>query len=153
MDSATIEVEDDSDAYIAILKIPKNFEHCHLPAQNLSVAQFFSYKLPRVSSEIISCKVSTWFSIDKPNIDYNVLVSRPVPSAEFVKRLAEASGQAWLNGATSVVDQWFNDGMDRLPFWVITFWKEVVRCEEIGLLWKGGISWLHREEKKANETD
>lgn len=50
MDSATTEVDDDSDSVFirtVALKIPENFEHRHLPAQNLSVAEFLSYKLPR----------------------------------------------------------------------------------------------------------
>ncbi|PPQ73525.1 hypothetical protein CVT25_012435 [Psilocybe cyanescens] len=107
------------------LKIPETFlHHAQLPQSNLSVADFLLFKLPQLSSEIISSKTSTWFSADKPTTN-NILVSRPVPSPDFINNLKAAYGQAWLDGAQSIVDQCFNDGTDHLPLWIISFWKAV----------------------------
>ena len=133
-----------------IMAIPQNFLHnSGLPKPDVSVIEFLSCKLPRMSAEIISSKTKTWFSTDKPNIGYDLLISRSVPSAEFIGRLDEASGQAWFDGARSVVDHRFNDGRDRLPLWIISFWKEVVRCEDLRGLWKDGVAWLDREESRS----
>ena len=132
-----------------IVKIPENFAKQCLPQSSLSVTELVSFKLPRVSSEFISTKVISWFSTDEPTIDYSILTTRPIPSREFLSKLNDAAGQAWLNGAKSIVDHRFNDGTDRLPLWTVTFWMEVARCEEICSHWKDGVSWLERQESKA----
>lgn len=134
----------------ASLEVPGDFLHrAHLPPSNLSVANFLSFKLPRLSSEIISSKTSTWFSPDEPATDNDILILRPVPLPEFIHSLDTNYGQAWLDGAKSVVDQRFNDGADRLPLWTISFWKEVAQCHKIQALWKASEVWLDREGNKS----
>ncbi|KAF8148090.1 hypothetical protein B0H34DRAFT_669139 [Crassisporium funariophilum] len=134
----------------ATLAIPQNFVgQGQLPKSSLSVMDFLSFKLPRLSSEIISSKTSTWFSTDKPNTDVEVLLLRPIPSSQFIHNLDAVYGQAWLDGAKSVVDQRFNDGADRLPLWALTFWKEVILCHKTQALWKASVLWLDREESKT----
>ena len=136
----------------ASLEIPEDFLcRAHLPPSNLSVANFLLFKLPRLSSEIISSKTSTWFSSDAPTADDNVLISRPVPSPEFINSLDAVYGQAWLDGTKLVVDQRFNDGTDRLPLWIISFWKEVAQCHKTQVLWKASELWLDREGSKSKE--
>jgi len=134
------------------LEIPEDFlRQAHVPPSNLSVDNFLSFELPRLSSEIISSKTSTWFSSNVPTADNNVLISWPVPSPEFINSLDAAYGQAWLDGAKSIVDQCFNDGTDHLPLWIISFWKEVAQCHKTQVLWKASELWLDREGKKSKE--
>jgi len=129
------------------LEIPDFFaRQAPLPQETLSISNFLSFKLPRLSSEIISTKTSAWFSTDSPTTNTNVLLSRPVPAPEFIKNLETVYSQAWLDGAKSVVDQRFNDGADRLPLWSISFWKEVIWCHEAQALWKTSMLWLERED-------
>ena len=112
-----------------VMEIPPDFlSRSCLPKPNLSVTEFFSCELLRLSSEIISSKINVWFNADRPNIGYDVMISRPIPSADFINRLDAASGQAWIGGANSIVDHQYNDGRDRLPLWIISFWKEVAWC-------------------------
>jgi hypothetical protein len=83
-----------------------------------------------VSSEIISTKIQLWFSKKRPFDNFkDALLSRPVPPHNFVEQLDNALDQQWLNGAKSVTDQQFNDGMDTLPLWATTFWKEVLKLD------------------------
>jgi hypothetical protein len=86
-----------------IMAIPQKFHHT-LPNPNLSVIEVLSSELPHVSAELISSKTNTWFSTNEPNINYDILISRSVPLAEFIDKLDAASGQAWFDGAKSVVD-------------------------------------------------
>ena len=132
------------------MAIPQKFYNgSGLPNPNLSVVKFLSSELPHVSAELIPSKTITWFSTDEPNIDYDILISRSVPSAEFINKLDAASGQAWFDGAKSIVDHRYNDGKDCLPLWTISFWKEVVRCQGLRSLWKESMSWLDREGSRS----
>ena len=133
-----------------VTEIPQNVTSAHLPEPNLSVIDFLSCDLPRVSCELISSKTAVWFSSEPPNIPMDsASLRRSIPSPEFLQQLEDASGQAWFDGAKSVVDQRFNDGKDRLPLWIISYWREVARCQRLCSLWKTSMSWLDRENLSA----
>jgi hypothetical protein len=135
-----------------VTEIPQNVTSTQLPMANLSVIDFLSYELPRVSSELISSKTGLWFNHEPPNISMdsdNTLLRRSIPSPDFLKQLEIAFGQAWFDGAKSVVDQRFNDGKDRLPLWIISYWREVARCQGLRSLWKTSMSWLDREQSRG----
>jgi hypothetical protein len=113
-----------------VAEIPQNVTSTHLPMANLSVMDFLSCELPRVSSELISSKTAVWFNPETQNIPVDsALLSWSIPSPEFIKQLEDALGQAWFDGVKSVVDQRFNDGRDCLPLWIISYWREVARCQ------------------------
>lgn len=133
-----------------VAEIPQNVISVQLPKTSLTVTEFLSCELPRVSSELISSKASLWFSHEPPNIPMDsALLRRSVPSSDFLKQLEDASGQAWFDGAKSVVDQRFNEGKDRLPLWIISYWREVARCQGLHSLWKTSMSWLDREQSRG----
>ena len=136
------------------MEIPLAFvKHANFPSSNLSVVEFLAVNLPRVSSEIISSKVERWFSKDPPSIlDVQILFGRSILSPAFLTRLEEAVGQAWLDGAKSIVDWRFNDGTDRLPLWIVTFWREAERLNGIQSMWKQSEKWLlHQETRKRQD--
>ena len=132
--------------------IPDYFLHeAHLPAPNTSVKKFVAWILPRVSSEIISTKVQLWFSKRSPSNNLNLkdtLLSRPIPPYDFVEQLDNAVGQQWLDGAKSITDQRFNDGMEALPLWAIMFWKEVHKLNGMQSTWRQSLTWLEDQAKK-----
>jgi hypothetical protein len=133
-----------------VADIPQNVISIQLPKTSLSVTEFLSCELPRVSSELISSKASLWFNPEPPNIPMDsTLFKRSIPSPDFLKQLEDVSGQAWFDGAKSVVDQRFNDGKDRLPLWIISYWREVARFQGIHSLWKTSMSWLDREQSRG----
>ena len=129
--------------------IPDSFLYeAHLPNPNISVKEFVAWPLPCISLEIISTKVQLWFSKKAPSDNMDALLSRPVPPRDFVEQLDNALGQQWLNGAKSVTDQRFNDGMDPLPLWVITFWKEALKLNRMQATWRQSLTWLEEQSKK-----
>ena len=52
-----------------------------------------------------------------PVTDTECLRTQPVPQEKVLDQLLKDFGQAWFDGAKSVVDPRFNDGHDRLPLW------------------------------------
>jgi hypothetical protein len=134
-----------------LLKIP-DAEVAHLPSPNLPVTQFLQVNLPPQSSEIITVKAQAWFSHEKPTTDIAILMSRPVPPQNFLLNLEGTIGQAWFDGTKSIIDTRFNNGMDRLPFWVITFWKTMAKMVEKQTIWKRCCKWLDSEEAKTKDT-
>ena len=135
-----------------VLEIPQSLA-IPFPKATLSVEDFLTYDLPRVSAELISIKTDLWFSIDPPKtlVD-NAILSRWIPSLEFLSQLEKSFGQAWFNGAKSVVDPRFNEGRDRLPLWIITYWREIAWCKELQSIWVASMSWLDREESKGKTS-
>jgi hypothetical protein len=136
-----------------VTEIPQNVTFTHLPKANLSITDFLAFDLLHMSSELISSKTAVWFNLEPPNTPMdNALLKRSIPSPEFLKQIEDASGQAWFDGAKSVVDQRFNDGKDRLPLWIISYWREVARCHGLRSLWKTSISWLDQEKSKGKTS-
>jgi hypothetical protein len=124
----------------------KFFKTAKLPSPDLSVQGFLAFKLPRVSSEIISTKAKLWFSHAHPSANYkHVLFARSLPSQESVEQLGCVVGQAWLDGTKSVVDHQYNDGRDNLPLWTVAFWKEIIKLDEMQHIWAKSLTWLEHE--------
>ena len=142
-----------SDAKKNMFSIPPDFRNL-FPDNSLPVIQFLSKKLPVPSSNLVVAKPQLWFSPDmatgKPNGD--VLLSRPMPTEHFVLfGLDRIAGQAWLDGAKSILDPRFNDGSDHYPLWVLTFWKTMFYTTKTQLLWQASYKWLQREAEKAKD--
>ncbi len=70
---------------------------------------------------------------------------------EFIQSLEVAAGQAWLDGAKSVVDQRYNNATDRLPLWTISFWKEMAAVHKLQTRWTRGMSWLQQQKTKHQD--
>ena len=135
----------------ALLKIPEA-QIIHFPSPILPVTQFIQLNLAPQSAEIIMTKPQMWFSPDKPTSDITVLISRPIPPKGFLDKLTQAMGQAWFDGAKSIVDVRFNNSTDRLPLWVITFWRSMARVLGMQNMWRRSFQWLEEEGRKAHDT-
>ena len=149
-----LEIYETDSAREAARVVPDNvLQMAHLPSSNVPVVDFVAWELPHLSSEIIPTKAEKWFSKDSPSISFHVLLSRPVPSGEFVRKLDIAYGQAWLDGAQSIIDYRFNNGSDRLPLWVISFWQKVATVKEIQVTWRKVLAWLDLEEERQKRGE
>lgn len=115
-----------SDAKSNRLSVPQSYEGS-FPSPDLPVIDFLALRLPRVSSGIITTKLQLWFSTSEPTTNPDCLFTRAIPSPQFLKRLEEAFGQAWFDGAKSIVDPRFNKSRDRLPLWTLGFWPGFVQ--------------------------
>lgn len=122
---------------------PEDFLHsANLPSPNIHVSDIIGKELPRISSEIPITRPETWFSHNTPTIYPSILLTRPIPTHLFLNSLGDLLGQAWLDGAKSLIDPRINNGQDRLPLWVITYWKHVSTLVEKQKKWKSTLGWL-----------
>jgi hypothetical protein len=138
----------------SLMKIPLDFlRHANFPEPELSVKEFVTFKFPRISSEIISNKAAKWFTNNSPStLDPQILLQHSIPSPAFLTQLEEAVGQAWLDGAKSIVDWRINDGADCLPLWIITFWREAESLNRLQSMWKQSMKWLSHEETRKQRN-
>ena len=121
-----------------------------LPTPQTTVSDVVNFDLPRISSEISLTKTNTWISHENPTTNPSILLTRLIPSETLIDKLHEALGQAWLDGAKSIVDPRFNNGQDRFPLWVISYWKHVSTLSAKQKRWKSAIQWLDNEMKKPD---
>ena len=135
------------------MEIPLDIlQFTNFPKPEFSVNDFLAHNFPRISSEIISNNVACWFSKNAPNdLDMQTLLQRSIPSPAFLAQIEEAVGQAWLDGAKSVVDWRINDGTTFLPLWIITFWRKVERLCGIQVMWNQSLKWLSNEEARKQK--
>ena len=133
-----------------LLEVPTTFLH-HLPARDLPVTEFLRAKLPHQSSQIITTKARTWFNHDAPTTDVRILMNRPIPPPTFLANLEKELGQAWFDGAKSIVDHRFNNSMDRFPLWVVAVWRMLSDAVGMQTTWRRGYQWLDNEEKKTRD--
>ena len=108
-----------SDARNAVPQVPKLQSTYLFPTFELPVTKLLGFKLPKIMQSITGTKTNIWFSTDAPITDTKCLQIQPVPQEKVLNQLLNNFGQAWLDGAKSVVDPRFNDGHDRLPLWTI----------------------------------
>ncbi|KAH9983501.1 hypothetical protein BJV77DRAFT_300257 [Russula vinacea] len=132
------------------LVIPEGYS-AHFPSSTLPVTQFIDLELPLQSTEIITTSTTVWFSKETAHNDLNIriLLNRPIPSKEFLADLKSAFGQAWLDGAQSVIDWRYNDGRERFPLWVVAFWEKLADTVKWQSLWKRSHCWLRTEITKC----
>ena len=135
-----------------LLKIPEHYS-THFPPPTVPVAQFIELNLPVQSTEIIMTSTSLWFSKEPAHDNIRILLNRPIPSTEFLTDLDGAFGQAWLDGAQSIVDWRYNDGRERFPLWVMSLWKKTGEIIKQQSLWKRGCHWLHAEKQKSKHEN
>jgi hypothetical protein len=78
-------------------------------------------------------------------------MNRPIPPPTFLANLKKELGQAWFDGAKSIVDHRFNNSMDCFPLWVITVWRMLSDAAGMQTTWRRGYQWLDNEEKKTRD--
>jgi hypothetical protein len=117
------------------------------------VREFVKIDLPNPTSDFVTGNPKLWFSRDTPLTDVRVVLDRPIPSRDLVTRLIKEKcvGQFFLDGYCSFVDPRFNEGKDRFPFWVLTFFLLVHDVREVQDHWRNAIKFV--EKILAKPTD
>ncbi|KAI5884956.1 uncharacterized protein SCHCODRAFT_01176952 [Schizophyllum commune H4-8] len=135
-----------TDAKARLLSIPADFVATHLPWKNapLPVTRVLSLAIiPRPEYSFVALRASSFFSKDKPGeVDPVTLLSRSIPAADVLLKYENSLGQAWLDGARSIVDQRYNDGRDRMPFWVIGVWRFSADASLKNKRWRAARQYL-----------
>lgn len=60
----------------------------------------------------------------------------------FIEKLEKRFGQAWFDGARSVVDSRYK--LSRLPLYTLAYWREMSRVIEKHSRWRLTSTWLNR---------
>jgi hypothetical protein len=134
-------------AHLHALDIPETVPR--LPDPDVPITEFLCLALPIQSVNTITSKPDQWFSNDSPNGDVSILLTRPVPNMEFLAQLKATAGQAWLDGATSVIDKRFADSKDRLPLWVISYWIKLETVVGTQAHWQRAKQWIKDNSRVA----
>ncbi len=123
-----------------ILAIPPH-ERLFLPSEDLSITALLQLELPSQPLVLAYEKAQTAFTHLPPTESLNAvsMKSRPIPPSDYIKTLWSAFGQAWFDGAQSVVD--FRYKQSRLPLYVITYWDEMSRALQHAKSWKRARGW------------
>ena len=69
----------------------------------------------------------------------------------FLRDLEKEFGQAWFDGARSIVDHRFNNSTERFPLWVLSFWWKLSETVATRNNWQKGCQWLDSEENRARD--
>ncbi|KAJ6536493.1 hypothetical protein DFH09DRAFT_1091453 [Mycena vulgaris] len=128
-----------------------------LPSKTTSISQLLRYDLPPRSDGVdamdLDCDL---FNMNTPtrNIE-ELLPFRALPPRPLLTRMVNIFGQAWFDGNKSI-RVWLNPDI-AFPFWVLTYWAEMLEICESKDAWLRAESWMTRaakttEEKKMNLT-
>ncbi|KAH7905193.1 hypothetical protein BJ138DRAFT_1130617 [Hygrophoropsis aurantiaca] len=127
-------------ARAALLAIP-TANLLYLPHTKMSILDFLQAPLPAQPSVLVQEKAKKNFSMLEPNEDITCLRYRKIPPTEWIQALNTAFGQAWFDGAKSLVD-WRYGKDSRLPLWIITYWTEMSIVHKKRRLWLKAHQWV-----------
>jgi hypothetical protein len=136
------------DALAEVLAIPGHIRSLYFPAADIPILEFVKLKIPQQNKTFVLSKSRTWYSSDVPTTDVACLMSRPIPPKEVLSRLEKEAGQAWFDGCKSILDPRYNDGRDRFPLWVLTFWKEMGELWDAYWAWETSVGWVEGQLEK-----
>jgi hypothetical protein len=122
------------------LDIPALFRKKLLPNPTLSVEAFTLLSLLASTAPLVYVGARTCFINAEPTYNVLCLLTRKVPSMDFVKDAKAYLGQALLDGAQSILDPQYKG--DSLPLWTIQFWGEMHEVLEAQDIWKRSMMWL-----------
>ncbi|KAJ7445401.1 hypothetical protein B0H11DRAFT_1930622 [Mycena galericulata] len=80
----------------------------------------------------------------------DVLLFLALPTRTMLKTMLQKCGQAWFDGNTSMCT-WLIPEI-ALPFWVLTYWDEMLNACESQACWLRAEAWINRTEKTAEEA-
>ncbi|KAL7281612.1 hypothetical protein ACG7TL_004929 [Trametes sanguinea] len=119
-----------------------------LPDQTLSVLALLRKTLPPELAHLVTQEAQCSFDFEAPTDTLEALESRPLPPDDLVRKLQQAFGQAWFNGAQSLVDRRFKQS--KLLLFVLTYWTEMGLVVSKKAIWKRAVDWLTRWEQDTN---
>ncbi|TDL14854.1 hypothetical protein BD410DRAFT_845670 [Rickenella mellea] len=116
-----------------LLAIPTAYQDA-ITNRHLTVSTLLQHtSLPCLDNAAVKINTNECFSKDPPSLPIHPqFLKRSIPPHPFLLSLLRVAGQAWLDGNQSVIDWRFNE---RLPFWVLTYWRDLARTVEARRDW------------------
>ena len=122
--------------------------------RNMAIPQFLKETLPQQSKEFNFHAPSTWFRNEEPTpmtveeIFEIVWRQRSIlPPRDVLTKLQEEFCQQWLDGSKSIVDPRFNQGHEKLPFWVLSLWIQVSKIRQKQEDWREAYTCVVEETR------
>ena len=123
---------------LELIQIPSAYISS-IPDKQLSIIDLLKYPLLPQSSVLILQTGSSSYSDEMPNKNLECLLTWPIPLKSWLQALEAAFGQAWFDGKRSIIDFWFKQS--QLPWWVLSYWKEMSEALERRAHWKKTEEW------------
>ncbi|TFY54559.1 hypothetical protein EVJ58_g8792 [Rhodofomes roseus] len=124
-----------------VLAIPPEYSS-YLPSETTSILLLLATSLPPQPSVLVTPQVEVLFSSSPPTEHPSILRSRPLPPTIILRQLQASFGQAWFDGAQSIVDWRYKDS--RVPLYALTFWLETERARTHQTVWHAAEEWMTR---------
>ncbi|KAJ7148708.1 hypothetical protein C8R43DRAFT_1236758 [Mycena crocata] len=133
-----------------LLQIPPSFTK-NLPSKSMSISQLLQFDLPPKSDGVDGMDIdSDGFTITEPTRELEeVLPFLALPTRSALSRLLSMLGQAWFDGGKSI--QIALNPEVVFPFWVLTYWSEILDACDSKDAWLRADSWVDRTGKTADE--
>ena len=131
------------------LQLPESAQTILL-APDVPVSAFLAVQLPSQPSVLAYQKASSAFSYQDPteSIEAHRFDKRLIPPESYLKELAGLVGQAWLDGAQSIVDERYKHS--RLPLHVLTYWQAMSQTISTCNAWNHGVTWAKKQLRRLH---
>ena len=130
-------------------QIPHRFQSS-FPSPELPVLDFINLQLPIQSAELITTKIEHVFSFDAPQMDVQAFLRRSIPPIAFIDKVEKEVGQAWFDGKVAIVDPRFSNSNNTLPFWALTYWRQMSKIIKAQHDWMDARAWIQTEVTKSS---
>ncbi|TFK81466.1 hypothetical protein K466DRAFT_656140 [Polyporus arcularius HHB13444] len=135
-----------------VLAIPP-FERKLLPHPSLPISRLLEKKLPAQPATLTQEKAASTFARHPATeslqaVDFQW---RPIPPSGYIQALRNAFGQAWFDGAQSVID--FRYKHSRLPLHVLTYWDEMAVALQNQSAWRKALGWARVQLAMLADTN
>ncbi|KAG1802556.1 uncharacterized protein BJ212DRAFT_1487297 [Suillus subaureus] len=132
-----------------LLRIPTSMQPT-IPSQTLPVAQLLDINL----CTSLDCDLSPdtiIFSTNPPLLSFpNDFTAWSIPPLHCITQLLDQFSQAWFNGHTSVIHPL--SPMFHLPFWVLSYWRDISCALEAHLTWISAHDWVLQRLEDEEDT-
>ncbi|KAJ7173845.1 hypothetical protein C8R46DRAFT_1032057 [Mycena filopes] len=131
--------------------VPPSFTP-NLPSKSLSIAQLLEFDLPQIADptfDPMDIDIDRFSdNIPTPGIE-EVLPFLAVPTRSELRQFLTAFGQAWFDGR-QLLRTWVNPDL-AFPFWVLSYWAEVLDTIEAKDCWTEAALWLRMRANTDEE--
>ncbi|KAJ6628173.1 hypothetical protein B0H10DRAFT_2209841 [Mycena sp. CBHHK59/15] len=139
-------------------EIPQSIHYDIIPSPMMSIAKALEFPMPLKCTPNDSPQPFQYFSMAAPDImDKNTTIQRlrrlPIPEAKVIRKLAQHSQQAWLDGYQSVMYSHLGGVVAHYPLWLISIWVAFLDFKrDVQGPWVKSSDWLAQQKKVSKRN-
>ncbi|KAJ7789737.1 hypothetical protein B0H14DRAFT_3502624 [Mycena olivaceomarginata] len=137
--------------------VPQQFQFDLFPSSMLPLAKILDFTVPLDGIPNSATQPAQYFSRIAPDhVDQNAILHLrhlPIPEAKIIRKLAECSGQGWLDGNRSVMYSHLSEGVvTHFPLWVLTYWTMILDFKrDVQAYWVRSLDWVAKQKKTSKK--